>query len=442
MNKQVVTSKGLQKRIKDLGLAQIKDPRKARKVKISLATIVTALVVSMTTQARSLRAVERRTEQMAAKHGTLMNIGQRIADNTFGKIIPRLRLACLVACIHRLIKAEHRRGTLKPQRFSAGVIAIDGKNAGTLHWHDLCRVLELEQSADVSEVRTLLTKCYPEAQLCVPTKGQPYALMRMHTVTLVSAAAAPCIHIRPIAGHTNEIGSMPALLTELKKAYGRTRLWKWITTDAGNTSLKTAAMTLEIGCEYFGQLKGDHDLHREAVRALETCTENEAAANYADKQNGNVVTYHVWQHDLGEGGWFGWTHARQLVRVQRVAEHPVTGKITIGNRYYVCSRTTKQTNAEQTLALSRLHWRCENEIHWTSDFEFLEDRRKLAWSRHPRGILIIAAVRMMALAILATARRLSSMKHNKEMPSWAQVAEHFFLLLCSTTVLMPDFDDV
>lgn len=442
MNKQVVTSKGLQKRIKDLSLAQIKDPRNAHKVKIPLATIVTALVVSMTTRARSLRAVERRTEQMAAKHGTLMNIGQRIADNTFGKIIPRLRLACLVACIHRLIKAEHRRGTLKPQRFAAGVIAIDGKNAGTLHWHDLCRVLDLEYTADVGDVRKLLTERYPEAQLCVPEKGHPYALMRMHTVTLVSAAAAPCIHIRAIAGHTNEIGSMPALLTELKTAYGRTRLFQWVTTDAGNTSLKTAAMTLEIGCEYFGQIKGDHDLHREAVRTLEARTENESAATYADKQNGTVVTYHAWRHDLGEEGWLGWTHARQLVRIERVTEHPVTGKITIGNRYYVCSRSAEQSNSEQVLALSRLHWRCENEIHWTCDFEFLEDRRKLAWSRHPRGILIIAAVRMMALAIVATARRLSSMKYSKETPSWAQVAEHFFLLLCSTTLLMPDFDDV
>jgi hypothetical protein len=34
---------------------------------------------------------------------------------------------------------------------------------------------------------------------------------------------------------------------------------------------------------------------------------------------------------------------------------------------------------------------------------------------------------MMALAILATARRLSRMEYSKESPSWAQVAEHFLL---------------
>lgn len=442
MNRQAATSKGLQKRIGELGLGRVRDPRVSRKVEIALPTLLTALVVSMTTQARSLRAVERRTEQMTAKHGTLLGIGKRIADNTFGKVLPRLRVACLVACIHRLIKAEHRRGTLRPQRFGEGVIAIDGKNTGTLHWHDLCRVLELESDSSASDVKTLLTERYPEAQLCVPEQGTPYALMRVHTVTLVSSDAAPCIHIRPIAGHTNEIGSMPALLSELKKAYGRTSLFRWVTTDAGNTSLKTAAMTKDIGCEYFAQIKGDHDLHREAVRALEARTEEVADATYSDMQNGNIVTYHVWHCDLGESGWLTWTHARQFVRVQRVTEHPVTGKTAIGNRYYVCSRNTQQTNAEQALALSRLHWRCENEIHWTSDFEFLDDRRKLAWSRHPQGILVVAALRMMALAILAVTRRLSRMIHSKETPSWGQVAEHFLLLLCGTTLLTQDFDDV
>lgn len=34
----------------------------------------------------------------------------------------------------------------------------------------------------------------------------------------VSGDAAVCVHQRPIAGHTNENGSMPALLDELKSA--------------------------------------------------------------------------------------------------------------------------------------------------------------------------------------------------------------------------------
>ena len=137
MKRQGATTKGLQKRIGELGFAQVHDPRVAAKIDIPLPTLLTAVVVAMTTQARSLRAVERRTEQIANKDDGFGGITQRIADNTFGKVLPRLRVGCLVACLHRLVKAEHRRGNLEPSVLPWGAIAIDGKHAGTLRWHDL-----------------------------------------------------------------------------------------------------------------------------------------------------------------------------------------------------------------------------------------------------------------------------------------------------------------
>jgi hypothetical protein len=103
-------------------------------------------------------------------------------------------------------------------------VAIDGKNVGTLRWVDLCRVAALDpQKATVDEVRAQLATLCPEAQLCVPKEGEPYALMRVHTVTLISADAAVCIHQRPIEGATNEVGAMPKLIDELCEAYRRTK---------------------------------------------------------------------------------------------------------------------------------------------------------------------------------------------------------------------------
>ncbi len=81
----------------------------------------------------------------------------------------------------------------------------------------------------------------------------------MHTVTLVSGDAAVCVHQRPIAGHTNESGSMAALLDELKAAYGKTRLFSLVTTDAGNTSCGIAGKTAALGLDYFMQLKPPHE---------------------------------------------------------------------------------------------------------------------------------------------------------------------------------------
>jgi hypothetical protein len=213
-----------------------------------------------------------------------------------------------------------------------------------LHWRTLCQQLELDpQVAKVKQVKRLLREKLPNLQFCVPKEGQPYALARVHTVTLISSLAACCIHGRPFPGRTNEIGAMPALLKDLHQVYGRCGLIEMLTTDAGNTSLKTATQTVErLRLDYFAQMKVEHgDVYAEAVRVLGSRATKQSDLYYTDTRNGKVATYHIWHEDLTDEGWLNWTHARQFVRVQRVAEDPVTGETTTGNRYYVCSKDAK-----------------------------------------------------------------------------------------------------
>jgi hypothetical protein len=444
MNRQGATPKGFERRVRDLGLDQVADPRQMAKVTIPLRVMLVALVASMVTRARSLRVAEQRSAAMAQKYEHWLGIEKRIADNTFGKVLPKLGFAAVLPCLHRLIKAEHRRGNLEPSRLTVGTVAIDGKNVGTLHWHDLCRVLSLNaQEASAAQVKERLCEEYPEAQLCIPEHGEPYALIRAHTVTLVSSEAAPCIHLRSIAGSTNEIGSMAELLDELRAIYGRSRLFRRITTDAGNTSLAAMSKIVKHGWHYFAQIKCEHkDLHAEAERLLGDRRRQRSHASRSDTQNGKVVTYHLWRYDLTEHGWLLWTHARQLLRVQRIAEDPATGKKSVGNRYYVSSETIDELPPTAALKVSRAHWRCEDETHWTADAQMQEDRRRLTWSRHPNGILVVSVLRMIAIAILAIARRLSRMGYSRETPSWAQVAEHFLLELCGSILDTKAFDTV
>jgi hypothetical protein len=324
------------RRIGELHFGRLREVRCAKKVKHTLETVMSALVVGVVTTASSLRAVEQRTEQVARLHvgGTVQGIKRRIADNTFTTLIKRLHFSDIVKRLHDLIKAEHRRGNLEPVLLAMATVAIDGKNVATLRWHDLCRVFDLEaQTASVKQVRKRL-KQHPNMQLCEPKEGNPYALARVHTATLISSNAAPCIHQRPIAGATNEIGAMPAMLKELHTAYGRTALIKLITTDAGNTSLGVAALIVRLGWEYFSQIKCElGEIYKEAVRALGRRQTSTADFSYTERQKGTDVTYHVWQYDLSEEGWLDWTHARQLVRVQRTVVDDA-GEQTIGNRYY------------------------------------------------------------------------------------------------------------
>ena len=130
------------------------------------------------------------------------------------------------------------------------------------------------------------------------------------------------------------------------------------------------------------------------------------------------------------------------MRVQRTAENPNTGETSVGNRYYVTSLATDALSPTNAMHISRGHWRCENETHGTFDTELQEDRRRLAWSRHPHGVLAVSVLRMMALCILAVARRLSWMVHTRETPSWTQVAEHFLLQLCDSILETEAFDIV
>lgn len=444
MKRQAASTRGAERRIRDAKLERVHDPRQARKVIHPLRVVLAALVAAMTTRARSLRRAEERTGQIAAKHGSWMGIKRRIADNTLGRILSRLDPVQICPALHRQVKAEHRRGNLSPKMLPIATAAIDGKNVATLRWHELCQTFELEPNeATADQVKALLDKNFPHVQLCCPSDGLPYGLVRVHNVTLISSDAAPGIHQRTIPGHTNENGAMPALIDDVLCVYGRTKLVEMFTTDAGNTSLKVATKLVDRGYAYFMQFKAEHgNLHKEAFRALGRLDETKADATYTDKQQGCIVIYHAFVYDLEGAGWLDWTHARQIIRVQRIVENPQTGEVTVGNRYYVSSKTPKELSAMSCLWISRGHWRVENETHWSADSQFLEDRRRHAWSRHPMGVVIVALLRMIAMNILAVARRLSRIGYSKETPAWRQVAEHFLLVLCDSILVTEAFDNI
>jgi len=93
--------------------------------------------------------------------------------------------------------------------------------------------------------------------------------------------------------------------------------------------------------------------------------------------------------------------------LERVTESLASGEKTVGNRYYICSRTPAKLAPATALVISRAHWRCEEETHWTADAILQEDKRRLAWLRHPTVVFVASVLGMMGLNILAVARKLS-----------------------------------
>lgn len=159
MNRQAATPKGFERRIRDLHFERVDEPRYVPNIVYQLPCMLTVLVAAMVTAASSLRKVERRTDQLVERNGQWHGLLSRIADNTFGNLIPRLALGDLAKSLVSMVKAEQRRGNLVPTQLPIATAAIDGKNVATLHWHDLCRVLDLDSTTATSkQVKRLLKK--------------------------------------------------------------------------------------------------------------------------------------------------------------------------------------------------------------------------------------------------------------------------------------------
>jgi hypothetical protein len=92
-----------------------------------------------------------------------------------------------------------------------------------------------------------------------------------------------------------------------------------------------------------------------------------------------------------------------------------------------------------------MHWRCENEGHWTADAIHNEDARRTPWSKHPDGILATSLLRILAHNILAVMRALSRRINDHgthEKLAWREVIEHLLLSICKPTLLTEEFDAV
>jgi hypothetical protein len=364
-----------------------------------------ALALGAVTALRSLRAVEALTAGLALPVRRRSRIPGRISDTKLRDTLLGLRPEEVRRALHRQVKAEHRRGNLVPTRLPFGVVAIDGKGLGKLDdWG------------------------HPDIQPIRPEGKRPYGLARVHRAHLVSSSATVCLDERPIPGRTNELGAACAFTEELIGAYRRTELFEVISADAGNTSLKHASLIHGHDLGYVLAVKEPlAELYREALRLLGGLAHNEAETVETRHERGCRITHRLYR--VTTRGFLGWTHTRQLVRVERTVESK-SGEINFGNRYFVTNLVPGRLDGRGWLTLVRMHWRCENEGHWTADVVWKEDARRTPWIRVPHAVYALSLLRMIALNILAVLRRMSRREYTSRPIPWREVARlaHFTLV--------------
>lgn len=374
--RQAITLHGLAVRLGDADVNALSDKRQARGRRLQFGALMAALMYGLVTACRSLAAVEDLTSRLSRKLRRASGIRQRISDTKLRDTLLQLDASQARAALHRQVKAEHRRGQLRSDGLPIRLVAIDGKGLAKL--------------GDWS---------HRHVQKVQPSHGLPYGLARAHRAILVSSRAAVCLDTRPIPGDTNEIGAMPGLLDELHEIYGRTELFDTVIADAGNTSLAVASQLADHHYGYILALKENHgEIHLEAERTLGRAT---ARLEVTTQERGARITYRLYRHRLDKG-YLSWTHARQLVRVERLVEG--TRLCSEGNRFFVSNLAWNRLTDRQWLKAVRAYWRCENDSHWTADVFWHEDAKRTPWTTDAEAVYVMAALRMIAINIVAVMR--------------------------------------
>jgi len=396
-NRQAVTKTAVLRRLRDAELERLPDRRGRRGRRHPYLGLIMALALGAVTALRSLREVEALTADLDGVVRRRFRIAGRISDTKLRDTLLGLQPEEVRRTLHRQVKAEHRRGNLAPTRLPFGVAAIDGKGLGKMDDWD-----------------------HPDVQPVRPDGKPPYGLARVHRAHLVSADATVCIDERAIPGRTNELGAVCSFTEALIVAYRRTDLFEVITADAGNTSLKHASLIHDYDLGYvLAIVEPSGEIHREALRLLADLDPGQAEVSETRREKGARVTRRLFRVTIR--GFLDWKHARQLVRVERTVEHS-NGERSVGNRYFVTNLVPGRLNGRGWLTLVRMHWRCENEGHWTADVVWKEDARRTPWIRVPHAVYALSTLRMVALNILAVLRRMSRREVTSRSISWRDVA--------------------
>jgi predicted transposase YbfD/YdcC len=194
---------------------------------------------------------------------------------------------------------------------------------------------------------------------------------------------------------SNEITAIPALLKTID-VRGAT-----VTIDAMGCQKSIAAAIVDAGADYVLALKDNHPVLREEV---ETSFDYPRVSGVTKSQ---IDTHRV--ENKGHGrqevrcisvirtvaslpGAEDWKGLRSLVKVQR--ERRVGASSSTETAYYLSSLTIGAKTMGERI---RAHWSIENNLHWSLDRIFDEDRSRI---RDRTGAANLTQVRKLALSLL------------------------------------------
>jgi len=397
----------LMKRLRELELGRMRDPRGRRGRRWSWPSIIGVSLAGLMSGCKSLGELEKLTGRMSRDVQRMLGISGRLADTTLRDALCKASPDSCRVLLRRAVLKAKRRGAFAIRRgwFPKGVAALDGKGTALPNWAS------------------------PYVQRHKPQDGAPYGLLRTITAVLSSHPARPCIDVSPIPATTNEMGHFETALGDLCDEHGD--LFEIVTYDAGANSEHNAQVVLRYGKHYVFHMADDRrEMTSLSDELLEDCP---VVAHTTDVINNSLLVrrelriLRVHDHSQSPHKSLIWSHTSTILRVDSIATRLNDKGDVVGEkreaRLYCSSLPRTDLSFDHWLALIRLHWRVEL-VHQTLDVAYQEDERPWIVA-NGNGALVMMVLRRIAYTIQALYRGVSlRSESNRDMP-WAELLKWF-----------------
>jgi predicted transposase YbfD/YdcC len=353
----------------------LSDPRVDRTKRHKLIDILVIAICAVIAGADNWEDVEEFGKARIEWFGTFLELPNGIpSHDTFTRVFARLDPQQFQACFLRWIAAVS-------QIIGGQVIAIDGK------------VLRRSHDKGIDKAAIDMVSAWATANRLV--LGQV-----------------------KVDEKSNEITAIPQLLEALEVS------GCIVTIDAIGCQTEIAEKIIDRGAQYVLALKENQGNLYEDVELLFADLEASRYTAYefdyektVDKDHGRIEIRECWtisdpqvlSHLRGFANW------KELVTVSRIRSQRWIGEDrTCEDRYHLASIA----GARQVLGSVRSHWGIENELHWSLDMAFDEDRCRVRKDHGPENFALLRHIALNLLKQEKTCKR--GMKGKRLLAGWNQ----------------------
>jgi hypothetical protein len=409
----------LHKRVRELRLWDLEDPRAYRGRRWRIETLLSTVLVGLMSGCKGLKDLEALTESLSSPMRKMLGVPRRLPDTTLRQVLCKLQPMQLLELLGRTMRLAYRRKSLRFEVLPFGMVAMDGKGTAIPDYNHEYAQLHHHEGTE-----------------------RTYGLVRTVTTCLANVVGKPCLNAYPIPAATNECGIFAEAFGCITQNFGE--LFRLVSYDAGAVSKENADLVVETRKDYLFQLTNENQLALKMAKELLGPKQNAVEQTETVLDNHTVVRRKLFIHRVFD--WktnrqntchqYFWQHTRTVLRVR--SESWVDGTMAASeDRYFVCSMRPHELTAKQWLYAVRAHWSVENQCHGTFDRIFSEDDRP--WiTGDAQGTLAVMLLRRIAYTLLTLFRSVNLKSDDNRMMPWKELLERIKrALLLATEPDMP-----